>query len=116
MSTASPHLPASTSAFARLRRWRPEISTETLILLSSAFFALACNGLFWRDALATNPGSVLFAVSLFIGQSLGVATAAWLVPRLGYETIIAVAGMCLAALGMWLGGAIGRRHEALRAQ
>ncbi|WP_313247809.1 phosphoethanolamine--lipid A transferase [Stenotrophomonas acidaminiphila] len=65
MSTASPHLPASTSAFARLRRWRPEISTETLILLSSAFFALACNGLFWRDALATNPGSVLFAVSLF---------------------------------------------------
>ena len=65
MSTASPHLPASTSALARLRRWRPEISTEALILLASAFFALVCNGLFWRNAMATNPGSVLFALSLF---------------------------------------------------
>ena len=65
MSTASPHLPASTSALARLRRWRAEISTEALILLASAFFALVCNGLFWRNAMATNPGSVLFALSLF---------------------------------------------------
>ncbi|OZB53964.1 MAG: phosphoethanolamine transferase [Stenotrophomonas sp. 14-69-23] len=65
MSTASPHLPASTSASARLRRWRPEISTEALILLASAFFALVCNGLFWRNAMATNPGNVLFALSLF---------------------------------------------------
>ena len=65
MNAVSPPLPASTTAFARLRRWRPEITTETLILLASAFFALVCNGLFWRDAMATNPGSVLFALSLF---------------------------------------------------
>ncbi|WP_296248154.1 phosphoethanolamine--lipid A transferase [uncultured Stenotrophomonas sp.] len=52
-------------SWSRLRNWRPEISTEALILLASVFFALVCNTLFWRSALATNPGSVLFAVSLF---------------------------------------------------
>ncbi|WP_425477260.1 phosphoethanolamine transferase [Stenotrophomonas humi] len=36
-----------------------------LILLASTFFALACNTLFWRSAMATHPGSVLFATSLF---------------------------------------------------
>ncbi|WP_282271130.1 phosphoethanolamine--lipid A transferase [Stenotrophomonas sp. PS02298] len=52
-------------SWSRLHNWRPEISTETLILLASVFFALVCNTLFWRSALATNPGSILFAVSLF---------------------------------------------------
>lgn len=52
-------------SWSRLRNWRPEISTEALILLASVFFALVCNTLFWRSALATNPGSILFAVSLF---------------------------------------------------
>ncbi len=47
-----------------LRSWRPELSTETLILAASTFFALACNALFWRNAMATHPGSVLFAGSL----------------------------------------------------
>ncbi len=56
-------LPAIT--WAGVRSWRPELSSELLILLSSAFFALACNALFWRSAMATNPGNVLFAVSLF---------------------------------------------------
>ncbi|WP_305805409.1 phosphoethanolamine--lipid A transferase [Stenotrophomonas sp. YIM B06876] len=46
-------------------RWRPEISTELLIVLASTFFALACNTLFWRTAMATHPGNVLFALSLF---------------------------------------------------
>jgi lipid A ethanolaminephosphotransferase len=52
-------------SWTRLRSWRPEISTEALILLASTFFALVSNGLFWRSAMATNPGNVLFAVSLF---------------------------------------------------
>ncbi|MEG1681777.1 MAG: phosphoethanolamine transferase domain-containing protein, partial [Stenotrophomonas sp.] len=52
-------------SWSRLRNWRPEISTETLILLASVFFALVCNTLFWRSAIATNPSSILFAVSLF---------------------------------------------------
>ncbi|MGV8960624.1 MAG: phosphoethanolamine transferase [Stenotrophomonas sp.] len=53
--------------FSRLAgvRWRPEISTETLILLASVFFALACNTLFWRSSMATHPGNVRFALSLF---------------------------------------------------
>ena len=52
-------------SWSRLHNWRPEISTEALILLASVFFALVCNTLFWRSALVTNPGSILFAMSLF---------------------------------------------------
>ncbi len=51
----------------------------------------------------------LFAVSLFVGQSIGVALAASLVPRTGYEPVIATCGVLLAALGAWLGHAIGGR-------
>jgi lipid A ethanolaminephosphotransferase len=65
MSTAVPVARTSRLSWRQLRSWRPQISTETLILLSSAFFALVCNGLFWRSAMATNPGNVLLAVSLF---------------------------------------------------
>ncbi len=49
-----------------LRGWQPTCSAETLILLTSVFFAVACNGLFWRSAMATHPGSVGFAVSLLL--------------------------------------------------
>ncbi|MCD9087527.1 phosphoethanolamine--lipid A transferase [Stenotrophomonas sp. SY1] len=56
-------LPETT--WTNLRNWRPEISTEALILLTSTFFALACNTLFWRSAMATSPGDALFAISLF---------------------------------------------------
>lgn len=66
MNAASSPLPTPAALFTRLRLWRPEISTETLILLASTFFALACNGLFWRNAMATTPGSMLFALSLFM--------------------------------------------------
>ncbi|WP_140723022.1 phosphoethanolamine transferase [Pseudomonas sp. Hp2] len=44
---------------------RPEVSVETLILGSSVFFALACNRMFWHASLATHPGDIGFAVSLF---------------------------------------------------
>jgi len=53
-------------ALTTLRHWRPTCSTETLIALTSVFFALACNGLFWHSAMATHPGSVRFAVSLLL--------------------------------------------------
>ena len=39
-------------------RHRPEISTESLILAASAFFALACNGLFWRSAADWSDGGI----------------------------------------------------------
>ncbi len=66
MNATSSPLPASAARLARLRQWRPEITTESLILLASTFFALASNGLFWRNAMATNPGDLLFALSLFV--------------------------------------------------
>ena len=65
MSVAAPRPIGLQLSWSRLRNWRPEISTETLILLASVFFALVCNTLFWRSAIATNPSSILFAVSLF---------------------------------------------------
>ena len=65
MSVAAPRPVGLQLSWSRLRSWRPEISTEALILLASVFFALVCNTLFWRSAIATNPSSILFAVSLF---------------------------------------------------
>lgn len=65
MSVAAPRPAGLQIYWSRLRDWRPEISTEALILLASVFFALVCNTLFWRSAIATNPSSILFAVSLF---------------------------------------------------
>ncbi|WP_144422789.1 phosphoethanolamine transferase domain-containing protein, partial [Xanthomonas arboricola] len=63
----STYLPQS-RGLKRLRAlsWttRPTVSTETLVLLSSLFFALVCNQLFWHTAMATHPGSLGFAISL----------------------------------------------------
>ena len=47
------------------KQWRPEVSTETLVASAALFFTLACNGLFWRSALAVHPGSLRLAASLF---------------------------------------------------
>lgn len=61
MSTSAlPHPSSPASAPWRARRW--SCSTETLALLSSAYFALVANGSFWQAAMA--------------GQSLGSA-AGW---------------------------------------
>ncbi|KRG42341.1 hypothetical protein ARC20_10740 [Stenotrophomonas panacihumi] len=45
-------------------RWRPTLSTEGLILATSVFFALACNGLFWRSATAWSGGGIGMTLSL----------------------------------------------------
>ena len=65
MSVVMPRFRLQEMAWRKLRAWHPEIGSETLILLASAFFTLACNALFWRSAMATHPGSVVFAISLF---------------------------------------------------
>ncbi len=65
MSVAIDSSKSRRQSLSRLRGWRPELSTEALILWASVFFALFCNSLFWRTSMATNPGNVLFAVSLF---------------------------------------------------
>jgi len=37
-----------------------------VIVLASVFFALACNRVFWREAMATDPGDLSFAISLLL--------------------------------------------------
>ncbi|HYG08283.1 MAG TPA: phosphoethanolamine--lipid A transferase [Stenotrophomonas sp.] len=44
--------------------WRPLLSTEGLILAVSLFFALACNGPFWRSAMSWSGGGLGMALSL----------------------------------------------------
>ncbi|MCL7714375.1 phosphoethanolamine transferase [Stenotrophomonas mori] len=65
MTIAASSLPPPADRIARLRHWRPTVSTETLILAASAFFALASNGSFWRSAMAGHPGDPAFALALF---------------------------------------------------
>jgi lipid A ethanolaminephosphotransferase len=64
MSSVATSTPSS-SALSRIGQWRPLLSTESLIVIASVFFAMACNTLFWRSAMATHPGSITFALSLF---------------------------------------------------
>lgn len=65
MSASLPQAPRF-PALATWWQWRPTLSTEALIALTSVFFAVACNGLFWHSAMATHPGSVRFATSLLL--------------------------------------------------
>ena len=53
---------------ARSRWWhrQPELSLEALLVLVAVFFTVACNGLFWRNALAIHPGSLRLAAALFL--------------------------------------------------
>ncbi|MFM1988375.1 MAG: hypothetical protein RJA99_1332 [Pseudomonadota bacterium] len=62
------------------------------------------------EARATAIG--LFAVSLFVGQSVGVAVSARAGAAFGHEAVMAVAGLLLAALGVALGAAVARRKAA----
>lgn len=64
MSTLLPHPRWRTRLHALSWSTRPTVSTEMLVLLSSLFFALVCNQVFWRTAMATHPGSLGFAASL----------------------------------------------------
>lgn len=54
----------------------------------------------------------LFAVSLFLGQALGVAVTARIGPAIGLEPVIVGAGLALAAVGLAMGRAAGRRRVA----
>ncbi|MBP7202948.1 MAG: phosphoethanolamine--lipid A transferase [Propionivibrio sp.] len=58
------------AALARWRNWRLSMRIETLALVASIFFALACNGLFWRSSFAGREfgqlGTWLFAGELFV--------------------------------------------------
>ncbi len=64
--SASVQRPARLPALAGLRHWLPQLSTEALIALTSLFFAVAGNGLFWHSAMASHPGSLRYALSLLL--------------------------------------------------
>ena len=91
-------------ALATLRAWRPQCTTETLILLTSVFFAVACNGLFWHSAMATHPGSIGFALSLFLflvgAHSLLMGLLVW---RWNAKVVLSVLLICTALAAHYMG-------------
>lgn len=54
----SPPPPGGAGIIAVVRRWQPEMSAEAVLLLACVYFAVACNGSFWRALLGGHPGSV----------------------------------------------------------
>ena len=72
---------------ASLRQWRPAMRIESLVLLASLFFSLACNGLFWQSSL--------------VGRSLAQANT-WLMIGSLFVTIAAIHFILLGlALNRW---------------
>ncbi|GAB2509152.1 phosphoethanolamine--lipid A transferase [Pseudoxanthomonas sangjuensis] len=82
--------PLGLGEFPRLRRalaawsaWRPRLGTETLAVLASLFFALACNVPFWQAVAAHAPGQWRLWLALFLllvalhGLLLGLVLNRW---------------------------------------
>jgi lipid A ethanolaminephosphotransferase len=96
----SARLPALTT----LVSWRPQLSTEALIVLTSVFFALACNGLFWHSAMATHPGSLRFATSLLLflvgAHCLLMGLLVW---RWNARVVIGLLLLCTAMAAHYMG-------------
>ena len=63
---------------------------------------------------ARGTGVSLFALALFMGQSVGVLLAASLVAHLGSGVVIALGGGAMAALGWFFARALGRRDALMR--
>jgi MFS transporter, YNFM family, putative membrane transport protein len=64
---------------------------------------------------ARGTGVSMFALALFMGQSVGVLLAAWLLSHIASGTVIAVGGGVMAALGALFAQAL-RRRDGLLAQ
>lgn len=92
------------TGLARWRSWRPQLSTEALIVLTSVFFALACNGLFWHSAMATHPGSLRFATSLLLflvgAHCLLMGLLVW---RWNAKVVVGVLLLCTAMAAHYMG-------------
>jgi MFS transporter, YNFM family, putative membrane transport protein len=65
---------------------------------------------------ARGTGVSMFALALFMGQSVGVLLAAWLLAHVASGTVIAVGGVVMAALGAGFAQALWRRDGLLARQ
>ena len=65
---------------------------------------------------ARGTGVSMFALALFMGQSVGVLLAAWLLAHVASGTVIAVGGGVMAALGAFFAQALRRRDVLLGQQ
>jgi lipid A ethanolaminephosphotransferase len=95
-----PDLSCRAGFVRRLCRWRPEVGAETLLLATSLYFVLVCNGPFWRALLAGRPldgaGSLGYplAVAIALAALHFVAVAPFLTrwttrPLLGLMILVA---------------------------
>lgn len=73
MSAQSPSLAIPPFVLPALRRWRPVVSSESLLLGLSLYFTLACNTPFWRALLA---GRILAGSALMYALAVGIALTA----------------------------------------
>ncbi len=101
---------ALTRTLAAARRWRPELSTEALLLGIGLYFTLACNTPFWRGLLASrgSEGGALFYV-LAIGVALSALNVLLLAPLLNRWTTKPLLGalILVAAVSSYYAGQFG---------
>ena len=75
----------------------------------------------WSGALAASSPEAratavsLFALSLFLGQSVGVLLASSLLERIGSSMVVALSGGALGAVGLLFARALSRRQAKLAA-
>ncbi len=98
------------STWAAVRRWRPELSTEGLLLGLGLYFTLACNTPFWRALLASRggEGGALFYL-LAIGVALSALNVLLLAPLLNRWTTKPLLGglILVAAVSSYYAGHFG---------
>ena len=98
------------STWAAVWRWRPELSTETLLVGLGLYFTLACNTPFWRGLLASrgSEGGALFYV-LAIGVALSALNVLLLAPLLNRWTTKPLLGalILVAAVSSYYAGQFG---------
>ena len=101
---------ALTRTLAAARRWRPELSTEALLLGIGLYFTLACNTPFWRALLASRGGEgggLLYVLA--IGVALSALNVLLLAPLLNRWTTKPLLGglILVAAVSSYYAGHYG---------
>jgi lipid A ethanolaminephosphotransferase len=98
------------AATAAWWQWRPQISGESLVLLSALYFSLFSNGAFWHAAIAHPLAQWRFVLSLFLVVTalhallLGLVTNRWIAKPLLTVLLLAtaVASHYMTAYGVYL--------------